>query len=47
MEYSREDGAHDLIVVNDDLDMAWADVEKWVVDEGRYGSKEEVEWESH
>lgn len=34
MEYSKTEGAHDKIVVNDDLDTAWAEVERWII-EGR------------
>ena len=38
MAYSREEGVHDKVVVNDDLEKAYREVEGWVVDEGRFGS---------
>lgn len=37
MAFSKE-GVHDRIVVNDDLEKAYLEVEEWVVDEGRFGS---------
>jgi guanylate kinase len=40
MEYAKQDGAHDKIIVNDDLEKAWEEVEKWVVDGGKFGSME-------
>lgn len=39
MEYSKEEGAHDRVVVNDDLEKAYREVEEWVVDGGKYGSQ--------
>ncbi|TPX36482.1 guanylate kinase [Synchytrium microbalum] len=30
MEYSKEEGAHDIIVVNDDLDKAYFVIEEWI-----------------
>ncbi|KAL8958259.1 MAG: hypothetical protein Q9193_004650, partial [Seirophora villosa] len=39
MAFSMEEGAHDRVVVNDDLERAYEEVEKWVVDGGRYGSQ--------
>lgn len=38
MAFSREEGVHDRIVVNDDLERAYKEVEEWVVDGGKYGS---------
>lgn len=38
MEYSQQPGAHDKIVVNDDLERAYAEVRDWVVDGGRFGA---------
>lgn len=38
MEYSREEGVHDCVVVNDDLETAYRELEGWVVDKGRFGS---------
>ncbi|MCJ1390111.1 hypothetical protein MMC18_009094 [Xylographa bjoerkii] len=39
MAYAKEEGVHDMVVVNDDLDRAYKELEEWVVDGGRYGSK--------
>ena len=38
MEFAKEKGIHDKVVVNDELDKAYREVEAWIVDEGRYGS---------
>ncbi|KAL8736362.1 MAG: hypothetical protein Q9181_002439, partial [Wetmoreana brouardii] len=40
MAFSKEEGVHDCIIVNDDLEKAYWEVEEWVVDRGRYGSKQ-------
>ncbi|KAI4202205.1 MAG: hypothetical protein LQ350_002720 [Teloschistes chrysophthalmus] len=40
MAFSKQEGVHDRIVVNDDLEKAYLEVEEWVVDEGRFGSYE-------
>lgn len=32
MEYSKTPGVHDKIVVNDDLDKAWKEVETWILE---------------
>jgi len=37
MTFAKE-GVHDKVVVNDELDKAYKEVEEWVVDGGRYGS---------
>ena len=39
MEYSKEDGVHDIVVVNGELEKAYQDMEGWVVDGGRFGSE--------
>ena len=39
MAFAKEEGVHDKIVVNDDLDRAYQEVEKWVVDGGKYGGQ--------
>ena len=39
MAYAKEEGAHDKVVVNDDLDRAYKELEEWIVDGGRYGSE--------
>jgi len=39
MAYAKEEGVHDKVVVNDDLDRAYKELEEWVVDGGRYGSE--------
>lgn len=38
MSFAKEEGIHDKVVVNDDLDRAYREVEEWIVDKGRYGS---------
>lgn len=38
LEYSQQPGAHDKIVVNDDLERAYGELRDWVVDEGRFGA---------
>lgn len=37
MAFAKEEGVHEKIVVNDDLDRAYQEVEEWVVDGGRFG----------
>ena len=39
MAFAKEEGAHDKIVVNDDLDTAYRQVEEWVVDGGKFGGQ--------
>ena len=39
MEFSKEEDVHDVVVVNDDLEKAYRDLESWVVDGGKYGSE--------
>lgn len=39
LEYSKQPGAHDKIVVNDELDPAYLELREWVVDGGRFGSQ--------
>ena len=38
MDFARNGDIHEKVVVNDDLDKAYKEVEAWVVDGGRYGS---------
>ncbi|KAJ5909156.1 guanylate kinase [Penicillium taxi] len=38
LEYSRQPGAHDKIVVNDDLEKAYAELRDWIVDGGKFGT---------
>jgi len=40
LEFSKQEGVHDKIVVNDDFDKAYKEVEEWVVDDGKYGRKD-------
>lgn len=40
LEYSREPGAHDKIVVNDNLEQAYGELREWVVDGGKFGASE-------
>ena len=37
MAFAKE-GVHDKVVVNDDLERAYKEVEEWVVDGGSFGS---------
>ena len=39
MAFAKEEGVHDKIVVNDNLDRAYQEVEDWVVDGGKFGDK--------
>ncbi|KAL8822023.1 MAG: hypothetical protein Q9223_000014 [Gallowayella weberi] len=39
MAFSQEKGVHDKIVVNDDVEKAFKEVEEWVVDGGKYGGQ--------
>ncbi|KAL8874160.1 MAG: hypothetical protein Q9174_000465 [Haloplaca sp. 1 TL-2023] len=39
MEFSKQEGVHDRIVVNDELERAYQEVEEWVVDGGRFGGQ--------
>ncbi|KAI4289571.1 MAG: hypothetical protein L6R35_001167, partial [Caloplaca aegaea] len=39
MAFSKEDGVHDRVVVNDELEKAYKEVEKWVIDGGKFGSQ--------
>lgn len=39
LEYARQPGAHDKIVVNDDLERAYGELKEWVVDGGRFGAE--------
>lgn len=43
MAYAKEPGVHERVVVNDDLDTAYREMEEWIVDGGRYGGEEKTE----
>lgn len=38
MDFAKNGKIHEKIVVNDDLDKAYKEVEAWVVDDGKFGS---------
>ncbi|EFW23373.1 guanylate kinase [Coccidioides posadasii str. Silveira] len=38
LEYAKQPGAHDKIVVNDDFDIAYKSVRDWIVDNGNFGA---------
>ncbi|KAL8953544.1 MAG: hypothetical protein Q9222_000602 [Ikaeria aurantiellina] len=38
MAFAKEEGVHDRIIVNDDLEKAYREVDEWVVDGGKFGS---------
>lgn len=40
MAFAKEEGAHEKIVINNDLDKAYKEVEEWIVDDGKYGSQD-------
>lgn len=40
LDYSKTPGVHEKIVINDNIDRAYGELEEWVVDGGRFGSSE-------
>lgn len=38
MAYAKEEGVHEKVIVNDDLEKAYTELEEWVLDGGRFGS---------
>ena len=38
MQFAKEGGIHEKVIVNDDLERAYHEVEEWVMDGGRYGN---------
>lgn len=40
LEFAKEPGVHDKIVVNDDVEKAYASLRDWVVDGGKFGVQE-------
>lgn len=40
IEYARTEGRDNKVVVNDNLDDAYRELEEWVVDGGKYGSRD-------
>ena len=38
LEYAKQPGAHDKIVINDDLETAYQHVRDWIVDNGNFGA---------
>lgn len=39
MAFSKEEGVHDKIVINDDLEKAYQEVDEWIVDNGKFGGQ--------
>lgn len=39
MAFAKEEGVHDKIIVNDNLDTAYQQVEEWIVDGGAFGGQ--------
>ncbi|KAF7595734.1 hypothetical protein BBP40_004865 [Aspergillus hancockii] len=39
LEYAKEPGAHDKVVVNDDLEKAYTELRDWIVDGGKFGAQ--------
>lgn len=40
LEYATQPGAHDMVLVNDELEATYKALREWVVDEGRFGALE-------
>lgn len=40
LEYAKQPGAHDVVIVNDELETAYEALKDWVVDGGRFGALE-------
>lgn len=40
MGFSRQPGAHDKIIVNDDLDRTYRELRDWIVDGGKFGAQQ-------
>ncbi|KAI5292466.1 hypothetical protein KEM52_006336 [Ascosphaera acerosa] len=41
LEYAKQHGVHEKIVVNDDVDRAYQEMRDWIVDGGKFGVKDE------
>lgn len=39
MAFAKGEGVHDKIVINDDLDRTYQEVEAWVFDGGNFGGQ--------
>ena len=39
MAFAKEEGMQEKVVVNDDLDRAYQEVQEWVIDGGRFGGQ--------
>lgn len=39
LAYAKEEGVHDVVIVNDDLEKAFVAMEAWVIDGGKYGAE--------
>ncbi|KAL4896349.1 P-loop containing nucleoside triphosphate hydrolase protein [Aspergillus ambiguus] len=40
LEFSKQPGVHDKVIVNDDLEKAYQELRDWVVDGGRFGASQ-------
>jgi guanylate kinase len=40
LEYAQQPGAHDKVVVNDDLETAYKELRDYIVDGGKFGSQQ-------
>ena len=40
LDFAKQPGVHDKIVVNDDVEKAYTSLRDWVVDGGRFGVQE-------
>ena len=39
LEFSKQPGSHDKLVVNNDLEKAYEELRDWIVDGGKYGAQ--------
>lgn len=39
LEFSKVEGVHDRIIVNDELDRAYKNLEEWILDGGKFGGE--------
>lgn len=38
LEYSKQPGAHDKVVVNDDVETAYKELRDYIIDDGKFGA---------
>ena len=40
IEYAKVEGVHEKVVVNDDVEKGYQELEEWVVEGGRFGTEQ-------